>query len=211
MKPRLSTALVLLVVIAVARGTDDKTPETPYYPLKVGNVWTYKIGDTKLTVKVPKFEDVDKQSCARVEMSVGAKVVSFEHVAVKADGVYRYATDDNKTEPPLCFLKLPVKQGDEWKVASTVGAMGKVTGTVGAMGKVTGTFKTGEVAEDLKVAAGTYKKEDVITVTCNDLDAGGMKVKLTYYFAKGVGMVKQTITIAGQEIVIELEKYEPAK
>ncbi len=201
MKSRLFTAVVLLAATAAVRGADDKTPETPYYPLKVGNVWTYKIGDTKLTVKVPKFEDVDKQSCARVEMSVGAKVVSFEHVAVKADGVYRYATDDNKAEPPLCFLKLPVKQGDEWKVASTVGAMGKVTGT----------FKTGEVAEDLKVAAGTYKKEDVITVTCNDLDAGGMKVKLTYYFAKGVGMVKQTIAIAGQEIVIELEKYEPAK
>jgi hypothetical protein len=204
MKLPLCTALLLpllLAVAAAARGADDKAPETPYFPLKIGESWNYKMGDSKFTLKVAKFEDVDKQQCARVEMSAGAKVVSFDHVAIKADGVYRYTTEGNKAEPPLCFLKLPVKKGEEWKVASAVGALGKVSGT----------FKSGEAAEDVKVPAGTYKKEDVVTVTCDDLDAAGMKAKVTYYFAKGVGMVKQTIAVGGQEVVIELEKPDAAK
>jgi hypothetical protein len=32
-----------------------------------------------------------------------------------------------------------------------------------------------------------------------------------YYFAKDVGMIKQTISIAGQQVVIELEKFEAGK
>jgi hypothetical protein len=191
--------LVLLLTLAiggVGRTADDKAPETPYFPLKVGDSWTYKMGDTRFTRKVAKFEDVDGQSCALIETTIGNRVASSERVAVKADGVYRYTTDDNKDhkfEPPLCFLKLPVKTGETWKVESSVAGTGK---------KVTGTFTAGEVAE-LKV--GDKKYEKVVTVSSNDYDAGGTKTKVTYYFAKDVGVVKQTISVEGQEVVMELE------
>jgi hypothetical protein len=192
-------ALVLPLALAlggVGRTADDKAAETPYFPLKVGDSWTYKMGDTRFTRKVAKVEDVDGQPCALIETTIGNRVASSERIAVKADGVYRYTTDDNKDhkfEPPLCFLKLPVKTGETWKVESSVAGTGK---------KVTGTFTTGEVAE-LKV--GDKKYEKVVTVSSNDYDAGGTKTKVTYYFAKDVGVVKQTVSVEGQEVVMELE------
>jgi hypothetical protein len=42
------------------------------------------------------------------------------------------------------------------------------------------------------------------------MDANGQKIGFTYYFARDVGMIKQTIKIQTQEVVIELEKFEPA-
>jgi hypothetical protein len=198
----LTLALPLLLAFSSSgRTADDKAPETPYFPLKVGDSWTYKMGDTRYTRKVAKFEDVDKQPCALIQTMVGNRMASSERVAVKADGVYRYTSDDNKDtkyDPPLCFLKLPVKTGESWKVESSVAGAGKVVGT----------FKTGEVAE-LKV--GDKKYEKVVTVSSDDYDAGGTKIKLTYYFAKDVGIVKQTVSVEGQEVVMELEKFEAGK
>jgi hypothetical protein len=73
---------------------------------------------------------------------------------------------------------------------------------VAGAGKVAGTFKAAEVAE-LKV--GDTKYEKVVKVTAADLDAGGSKIKVTYYFAKDFGLVKQTVWVDGQEVVTELE------
>jgi hypothetical protein len=191
-------ALPLLLVLGTAGRTADKAPETPYFPLKVGDSWDYRMGDTKFTLKVAKFEEVDKQNCARVEMTVGGKLHSYDLIAVKPDGVYRYVTDGNKADPPVCFLKLPPKKDETWKVESSVAGMGKLTGT----------FKSGEV-DELKV--GDKKYEKLITVSGDDLVAGGQKISVTYYFAKDVGMVKQTLSVNGQQAVIELEKFEAGK
>jgi hypothetical protein len=191
-------ALPLLLVLGTAARTADKAPETPYFPLKVGDSWDYRMGDTKFTLKVAKFEEVDKQNCARVEMTVGGKLHSYDLIAVKPDGVYRYVTDGNKADPPVCFLKLPPKKDETWKVESSVAGMGKLTGT----------FKSGEV-DELKV--GDKKYEKLITVSGDDLVAGGQKISVTYYFAKDVGMVKQTLSVNGQQAVIELEKFEAGK
>jgi hypothetical protein len=180
-----------LVLGGQGRTADDKAPETAYFPLKVGDAQTYRIGDARYIRKVAKTEEFDKQPCAVVQTLVGDRVASWERVAVKADGVYRYSSDDNKYDPPLCFLKLPVKDGETWQVESTVAGAGKVTGS----------FKEAEVAE-LKL--GEKKYEKVVQVT-GDLDAGGAKIKVTYYFAKDVGLVKQTVAVDAQEVVMELE------
>ena len=63
-------------------------------------------------------------------------------------------------------------------------------------------------AKGVKVPSGEY---DTFFTESDDLDANGMKVKFKTYFAKGVGMVKQEITIGSQVVVIELEKYEEGK
>jgi hypothetical protein len=96
------------------------------------------------------------------------------------------------------FLKLPPKKDETWEVEAKIGAE-----------KLKGTFKSGEVSEDVKVPAGIYKKENVVTSGSDNLDANGQKISFTYFFAKDVGMIKQTIKIMTQEVVIELEKYEP--
>ncbi len=186
------TLVLALALGGVGRSADDKAPETPYFPLKVGDSLTYRMGDVRYTRKIAKFEDFEKQPCALMQTLAGDRVASWERVAVKPDGVYRYTSDDNKYDPPLCFLKLPVKDGETWQVDSAVAGAGKVAGT----------FKAAEVAE-LKV--GDTKYEKVVKVTAADLDAGGSKIKVTYYFAKDFGLVKQTVWVDGQEVVTELE------
>jgi hypothetical protein len=202
---------LLLAMPMAAKAAEDKPVETAYYPLKVGNTWTYKAGDTKIVVTVKKLEEVNKQSCARVEAANSNKIDLVEHVAVKDGsdgkpaGVYRYSAAGKMAKDPVCFLFL-VKKGETlepktdetWQVDTKVGPE-----------ELKGSFKSGTV-DELKVPAGTYK--NVVTVTSQDLKANGQPVSLKYYFAKDVGMIKQVMTVGtAAEVVLELEKFVPAK
>jgi hypothetical protein len=191
----LCASLVLLLSSPVVRAADEKG--TPYYPLQVGDAWTYKTSTGKFTLKVAKFEKVGNDMCARVEMTGDNTPPTWEHVAVRSDGVYRYSFGDKRPDKPVCFLKLPPKKGETWEV--DVKANGE---------SLKGTFKSDE-AKGVKVPANTY--DDVITSSSEDLDAAGLKISCTFYFAKGVGLIKQVMKVNNQEIVVELEKYEPAK
>jgi len=200
MKIRPFAILVLPVALMFAtapQAADDKPSEPTYFPIKVGTTWSYKMGENRYTVTVAKIEDKDKQPCARLEMQARGteKLLSVEYVAVKSDGVYRVELDDKKIDPPLCFLKLPIKANEEWKVSSTLGGMGKVEGT----------FKSGEM-EKLEIGEKTYK--NVVTASCKELQIGDAKIAVTYYFAPNVGMVKQVTMIDGKEVVIELEIFK---
>jgi hypothetical protein len=190
-------ALVVLAVGGFVPAAEDAAATTPYFPLAVGSVWTYKCGENHFQLKVVKFEKVGAINCARVELFVNDKSQAAEHIAVTKDGVMRFSFDGKKADPPIRFLELPVKAGKTWKVES------KVDGQ-----PLKGSFTSGE-EPNVKVPAKTYEK--TVTVTGTDLEANGVKLGLKYYFVENVGMVKQVIDIAGQKIVIELEKYEPGK
>lgn len=195
------TVPFLLVMLLPAFAADDKPEkmeESEYYPLKANTVWHYKIGDNKkFRLKALKEEQYEGKPSVRVVMLEEAdKEQSYENIQVKKDGVYRLGFESNKAEPPVKFLALPPKDGESWKVDSKIG---KET--------LKGTFKEGE-EKKVKVPAGEY---DTVFTESDDLDANGMKVKFKTYFAKGVGMVKQVISVNGQDVVIELEKYEEAK
>ena len=193
----ISFLLVAVLPAALADEPSDKMGESDYYPLKVNSVWHYKIGENKFTLKATKEEKVDgKTPSVRVEMvGEGDKPITFENIQITKDGIYRLGFEGNNANPPVKILALPAKAGDKWEVKSTIGKE-----------SLKGTFKTGE--EKVKVPAGDY---DTIYTECDDLDANGMKASFKQYFAKGVGMVKEVIKINNQEVVIELEKYEPAK
>jgi hypothetical protein len=183
-----------------AKAVTEISSDQSYYPLQIGNTWYYRLGDNKYSLKVAKFEKIGELNCARIEMSVEEKVTAFEHIAVTPEGVVRAAYDERKAEPPLLFLKLPPKKDATWKVDSVIGKTDKSPGE-----RVTGTFKEGE-ASKVTVPFGVY--DNVITCSSQDLDANGVKLNFTYYFAKGVGMIKQEIDVGGQKVIIELEKFE---
>ena len=192
-----SFAILAFLAVGGFAPAQDAPLTTPYFPLAVGSKWSYRCGENRFQLKVVKFEKVGTTNCARVELFVNNKSEAFEHIAVTKDGVVRFSFDNKKAEPPILFLKLPIKDKETWKVES------KVDGH-----PLKGSFTSGTEA-DVKVPARTYEK--TVTVTGTDLEANGVKLSLKYYFAENVGMVKQVIDIAGQKIVIELEKYEPAK
>lgn len=188
-------SLVLLLAGLVAAA--DEKNSTPYFPLAVGTTWSYRAGDSQFQVKVAEIKTVGAAQRARLDLIVNNKVVSHEHVGVTKDAVVRYTFEGKEARPPIEFLKLPPKSGATWKVDAKILPEGQT---------LKGLFKAGE--EEVKVPAGTYK---AVTVTGQDLEANGVKLGLTYYFAEKVGMVKQVIDLAGQKVIIELEKYEPGK
>src|SRR5579872_4560741 len=133
---RLVTLAVLVVLTAsltAVRGDDkDKDKEkdkdkvlaveSVYYPLKVGNTWTYKgPANTTLVNKVAKIEPIDNVMCARVETSVGGQAVAFEHISVTKDGIYRHTLNGMKADKPILILKLPPKNGDSWEINAKFG------------------------------------------------------------------------------------------
>jgi len=181
---------------------EEKKPAAPAFdfPLKVGASWTYRVGENVYTVKLNKFEPVGKTECARLDMTINMKSTSFEHVAVGTDkdgvpAVMRYTFEGKQATPPIPFLLLPADK-TSWRVES------KLDGQT-----LKGTFRKTE--EDVKVPAGDYKK--AVKVSSDGLKVNSVDMSISWWFVSGVGMVKQEADLAGQRVVIELEKYEPGK
>jgi hypothetical protein len=211
--PIRATALVALLVLLTSqvRSADEKMLTSDYFPLAVGTKWTYRAGAAAYTLEVTKHEKVDGILCARIDMIANKKSESYEHVAVTGDGIVRVSHEGKVLKPYLKFLQLPPKHDAPWTVES------KIDGKL-----IKGTFKTSlteSVKTDkdkegkerpirVKVAAGDYP---AIMVSGNDMEVSGAKLNLTYYFTEKVGMTKQIMELAGQKVVVELEKYEPGK
>jgi hypothetical protein len=64
-----------------------------------------------------------------------------------------------------------------------------------------------EKEAEVTVPAGKYKT----TVVVNDVEVNGQKLSTTYYLAKDVGMVKQTLKLGELDVTLELEKFELGK
>jgi hypothetical protein len=205
----LRTLLLLSLVlgcVGLISAADEKPLTTPYYPLTVGNTWTYRVGENHFTFKVTKMEEVGdkkKMKCARLEMIVNDKPTSHEHLAVTADGVVRCTFEGKPVDPPVLFLKLPYKKGASWNVES------RVDGQL-----LKGTFTANEEETTVPAAINAQNptgRVKAITVTGKDMNVNGVKMSLTYYFIEKFGMVKQVIEYAGQKSVIELEKFDLAR
>jgi hypothetical protein len=196
---RLAFSLLLLIVPAVlAQDKLTLKEETPYFPLKEGSIWTYSAAGRTFTTKVTGYEKSGDDVCARLETRREKDLISSELVTVRKDGVFRVEFSGTKFVPAVCFLKLPVKKDDSWKIESKVGG-----GTQETKSEFKGSFKFGE-SKSIKVKGTTY---DTISVI-GEMKFDGQNTTVTYYFAENVGMVKQTIVIGTTTVELELEKYE---
>ncbi len=192
----LAVGFLTLALVAPTLFADPSAEKegTAYYPLTVGNSWTYKIGPNKVVVSVVRSED----GVAHIESSSqGGKVTLTEALKVKADGVYRVIANDKKITPPLKILSLPARKGESWEIDSKIGDE-----------TMKGKFKVEEIAE---LTVGDKKYEKIVVVSGDDLEANGTKISLTTYYARDVGMIKQTIKAGDQTIQLELESFKAGK
>ncbi|MEZ0227724.1 MAG: hypothetical protein ACAI25_03810 [Planctomycetota bacterium] len=173
----------------------DKLVECEYYPLAVGTTWTYEVNGTLVKMRVAEHEKLRGVLCARVESEVNGATAASEHIRVTKDGVYRHSYNGTKIEPPLCFIKLPLKKGAAWKVKSKQG----------------GTPIAGKLAvdeeDDVDVPLGTFKT----FVVKGDFESSGQTFASTSWFVKGKGLVKQSTELGGQTINLELKKFKLGK
>lgn len=191
-------AAALVCVFALGGVTclygQEKIVETPYYPLKEGTRWEYQLKGQNVTIvmRVAKVEKLDNKMAALVETVVNNNVVASEHIRTEKDGVYRMTFMGQKAEPPVRILKLPAKKGDTWSVETKV--MGQTA---------KGTFTLDE--ELVTVPYGKYK---AYVAKSTDFEAAGQKISTTYWFAEGVGVVKQLANIAGTAVELDLVKFD---
>ena len=175
-------------------GTKTSPGSSEYFPLVLGTQWVYNTSDGKVTIQVLKHEEIGSVMCAQLVGTTADNNKHTEYCRVTSDGVYRHQAGGQTISGPLRILKLPVKDKDEWTVSSKV--LGK---------SLKGTFKTS--ITEITVLGKKY--ENVIMVKSEDFTVDGQNVPHIYYFAKGIGIIKQVVTFAGLQIVVELESFEP--
>lgn len=186
------------VVLAQDASTSAKAATSEYYPLKQGNKWVYKVGDTTtIEMKVDKMEGGE----ATLNTYVNGKQVASESVKVTEEGVTRTKINNTPINPPVKFLALPVKKDNKWKVESTI----KVSGQDHA---IKGEFTLVDDKAKVKVRDKEY---DTVIVDGPEFDIAGTKTSVKYWFSPGKGVVKLTYNIAGNEAVLELTEFTEGK
>jgi len=169
-----------------------------YYPLEAGNSWTFRVDvngkEVTATSRIAKIEKINDISMGRLEVTVNDKIVGTEHLQQNDKGVFRHRLNGLEVEPPLELLRYPVKAGEKWAGELKVGAD-------------TGKFSAEAGEETIEVAAGKYKTVRVAI----QLIEKGKTIDTTYWFAKDVGIVKQTVVTEGLKLVMELERFDRKK
>jgi hypothetical protein len=196
------TGVFVVLLAALPGWAQAPAPAGPpnYYPLKPGTKWHYQIdlgGGQKGTMvnQIAKIENIDGKDMARLESVVNGNVVATEHLSSNDQGVFRNRYNGVEVSPPICLLKYPVKEGASWEIQTKI-----------ADQQVAITGREGK-SEDVQVPAGKYQAvTSVVEATVN-----GVKTSTSYWFAEKVGMVKQTLDLAGKTINVELVKFEEGK
>jgi hypothetical protein len=189
-----SVLAVLVAAVAVPAQQDAPTAH-PYFPLKVGAEWTYKVQGGPIKVKVTGTEKAGGANGYKLETSAGNKVSATETVAVTDEGVKRFNVNGLNPDSPILFLPKDPETTKEWTVDT------KVSGQT-----IKGTFRAGK--DKVTVPAGNY---DCIHIKGTDMEIGATKTTVEYWFAKDVGIVKLKFTLGTQEAVLELESYTAGK
>lgn len=213
-------ALLALVSSAVPSTLHAQDVEgTPWYPLKVGAKWHYRVvppnpaGSNNVVLRVDKLEPVEFMGAeGKPEKILAFRLVGksedrelVEHVAVTPRGVFRIMGDKVKM-PPLMILKLPLVQGgDAWECDIPLAGGGELKG------KFTSKEEVSKVPQEIKVPGGKLKVFKTEYVKSEDVTVGSHKMSAEYWFAADVGIVKQKIKWGTLTQALELVEFEPGK
>lgn len=189
---RLFAVVFACVTFSSPLAAQEKIQESPYYPFAIGTAWHYRGGENRVVARVVKHEKIGDVLCAVVETKVG-DASATEHIGLTKEGIARFAANGEKCEPPVLMLKLPPQKGS-WKVESKSGD--------------TVTKATMELVEkQVEVPIGKYGAIQVEA----EVPVAEFSIRMSHLYAKGVGIVKFSLTHGEQSTVMELEKFEKGK
>jgi hypothetical protein len=213
------------VIVTVSDGSDSVaktvavTVSRNYYPLAVGNTWTFRDNNGNTI----NFEIVDTITIEGLGVTAFVKqmtssgleeAANFSYMAKNSDGVHQYGMGGSSAggdtiifSPELPIYKFPLVQGELWEVKFDV----KVPEGY-FVGEGTATYQVVS-EEDLTVEAGSFQhvfqvKEDFTWELLGDqID----HIVTHHWLAPNVGIVKfvQEETIGGETVVTEaaLQSY----
>jgi hypothetical protein len=184
-----------VLTLALAAPAQEAAKTNPYFPLKAGAEWTYKVQGGPIKVKVSGTEKIGNTPGFKLETTANNKVSATEIVAITDEGVQRFSVNQMSAEPAIMFLPMNPDATKEWNIDS------KVAGQ-----EIKGTFKVDK--DKVTVPAGTY---DAVHVKGTDMTIGATKTTVEYWFAKDIGIVKLKFTLGSQDATLELESYTAGK
>jgi hypothetical protein len=196
----LGAAAVLFGGALLAQPKD--TQADGYFPLKKDTKWTYKVGDNFVEVRVAKVEKVGGEDFYQLDTVVGKDPKTTETVVIRPDGVYRTKVKEDKLDPPIKVLALPVKKDASWDINSKLGTQ-----------TIKGTMKVKNDKEKLTLkGSGGDVSYETVFVEGENMDIAGAKTTMRLWFAKNYGIVKEEVHIqGGEKVLLELFKYEEGK
>lgn len=194
MNGRIAALVACVAGWSGALPAQERPQDAAYYPLNVGARWTYRAGNQKVVLTLTKFEKIGDTVCGLLETRSTGGLLITEHLGVRKDGLYRFKALSFLLDPPVCVLKLPPMKGATWNLSSKMGAES-------IQGRCT--------LDEAEVTVPHGKHRAVVVKT--ELLRGDQKFTITTYFARDVGMVKQTQNIGGKELVLELEEFDKGK
>jgi hypothetical protein len=170
-------------------GPAKQIQEGHYYPVQVGNTWTYRSGKDIGETKVVSCETDPDKRVAALESTRDGKVISTEKIIVSKTGIHR-SKNTLLADEPYLLLKLPPKTGDSWNAE---------------IGFFTGAFTVSFA--DVEVPFGKFKDAVLVTIQLPS------SVESKWWCVADIGMVKQVTKRAdgGDPIVTELLKFVPGK
>lgn len=179
---------------AVLQG--DKKPNM--FPMAKGAKWEFEVNVNGMTLSVEQeMTEVTKKgdlTNATLTTNFSGQNIT-EELSADDKGIYRHSLNNMKLDKPMVAFKYPI-QPQKW------------TESIKVQGMEIEVKLEMKAAEDVNVAAGSYKKVTPVVIA---LSVQGQDVTATNYYADGVGIIKQEATIAGMKITSELKKYTPGE
>src|SRR5262245_49435748 len=189
MTPRTLPLLLLLVAASCAAPPRLPPRETPgdLQPLEPGHEWVYEAGGRIQTRRVTGVERVGRFECRVVEARTGDSVERF-WMRWEREGLRLHRVSDvGRTvdfDDPLLLIPLPAATGATWSFEERYGP---VTLRVGARY---------EGDEEMSVLDQVRKCARIRLVK---RVGGRVVVDQTCWYAHGVGLVRMTVVLTGQE------------
>jgi hypothetical protein len=218
---RAMTASLCWAIVCATSALAQEPIVQPYFPLKVGHRWTYRVSDPKSPaakagstvieverqeVYTEKIKDKEKGTETTkdytgfvLKTSSGPKS-TLDYVVVLPSGVYRIYVAKTPINPPMMFFKFG-KSGDTWPLDA-------ISGNKDLKG--TFTIKAAK-ADSVIVPYSKAPLKDVWIVSFHNNKQGEEREEVDTWFAPEIGMVKLRRKGQGQEVLLELEKFDKAK
>lgn len=174
------------------RDTKD-TSQGAIEPMAVGNAWVYQVSDGngsswQIRRTITATRDLDGETAYHysvVDLTDGSEFEGYDQV-LRKDGIYSVFAFDGVLRKQV---PLRPKIGDLWKFP---------------LGGVTETYTVTSTDEPVTTPAGTFK----CTVVVNEVTDEKGPHKATFYFARGVGLVRTHYDDGGDEQLIEYKLAE---
>lgn len=198
---RTFSAIVFAMFLASlgAAAQKSKAPAPDYFPLRVGDSWTYRntSDGSQFSLKVVSEEKQgDGTIRYQVEKLAGVRILTWFSkvsgwVLMHLESYPEHEGLQAVYEPPKQYLKNPLVASAEW----TWKGKDQTLTDVDESNKVLG-------FEKVSVPAGKFRAMKVVSRV-----GGGVQMTRTYWYAEGVGLVKSTTEGRGLTYGSELADY----